>query len=94
MTEQYIHQREDGQPQPVYHLVTHQPPGSTTHNIGIIQRETSPSTIMSVAKLPKKRKYDPAEIEEPVIEAKPFNQVGFRPIILSLGSIQLDILYH
>ncbi|XP_034252748.1 protein capicua homolog isoform X2 [Thrips palmi] len=75
LTQEYVmHQREDGQPQPLYHLVTHQPQGNPTHNINIIQRETSPSTIMSVAKLPKKRKYDPSELEETAIESKPFNQ--------------------
>ena len=68
--------RDEGQ-QPVYHLVTstHQT-NSTYFASNNHQRETSPSTIMSVRKLPKKRKYDPAEIEEPVNEAKHYpNQV-------------------
>lgn len=79
MTEEYInmHSREEGQ-QPVYHLVTstHQAQNNSTYYASNNhQRETSPST-MSVRKLPKKRKYDPAEIEEPVSDAKHYqNQV-------------------
>ena len=68
MTEEYMNMpsREDGQ-QPVYHLVTSTHQNSQTYYTNNHQRETSPSTVMSVRKLPKKRKYDPSEIEEPEI---------------------------
>lgn len=74
MTDEYVnvHQREEGQP--IYHLVTstHQPQTNSAPYVSNQQRETSPSTIMSVAKLPKKRKYDPSEIDEPMNEVKSF----------------------
>lgn len=75
MTEDYatMHQRVEGH-QPVCHMVTSslQPPISSAPQVSGHTRETSPPTIMSVRKLPKKRKYDPSEIDEPVAEAKSF----------------------
>lgn len=83
MTEEYIgHLSSDGQP--IYHLVTsaHHPQNASTPNIANQQRETSPSNTMSVAKLPKKRKYDPSDLEEHISEAKPYqSQVKLYPVI-------------